>query len=103
MTEKGDLPERGETIREALRRALEAGPRTVRELSTELGLSEREIPSHIDHLARSLRREGRKLAIEPPACRKCGFAFPGRERVTRPGKCPRCRATHIEPPRATIA
>ena len=93
---------RRETIRDALRRALAEGPKTLRELSADVGVSEREIPEHLEHLARSLHAEGTRLSIEPARCRKCGFEFREKVQLTRPGKCPRCRATRIAAPRAAI-
>jgi hypothetical protein len=36
--------------------------------------------------------------MEPPECLDCGFAFPGRERTTRPSQCPRCRSRRLTLP-----
>jgi transcriptional regulator len=98
----GDTPARRETIRDALRRALSRAPMTLRELSAEVSVSERDLPEHLEHLEKSLRAEGSRLVIAPPRCRKCGFVFRERARLTRPSKCPRCRGTHIASPQASI-
>jgi len=89
---------RGETIRQGLLAALAAGPRTARELSEALQVREREVLEHLAHLARSLRRGGRRLAVEPARCLACGFVFRQRERFARPSACPRCRSQHLRAP-----
>jgi predicted Zn-ribbon and HTH transcriptional regulator len=91
-------PERGETVREALRRALAAGPATARDLSREVGLREREVADHLEHLRRSLAHRGERLVVEPAACLACGRVFRDRTRLGRPGSCPECRSTRIDPP-----
>jgi predicted Zn-ribbon and HTH transcriptional regulator len=96
--------ERSSTLRQQLHALLRSAPaRTARELSEELGVREREVAPHLEHLERSLRNEGERLVVEPPTCIACGFVFSERHRLTRPGKCPRCRATRVSPPRFQIA
>lgn len=91
------------SIRTALREALEPGVAlTLRELSGLIGVSEQVLPDHLDHLRKSLRAEGIALHIEPAACLACGFAFEGRTRFTRPGKCPTCRSRRIRHPAVAI-
>lgn len=94
--------ERGETVRESLRRALCDGPATARDLSKRVGIRERAVADHLDHLARSLARRGERLAVEPSECLDCGFVFSRRERYTRPGRCPECRGRRISLPRFEI-
>jgi predicted Zn-ribbon and HTH transcriptional regulator len=89
--------ERAETVREAIRRALLAGTATAHDLSVE-GLREKDVAEHLAHLARSLPHRGERLVVEAASCVACGFAFEDRERLTRPGACPRCRSTRIDPP-----
>jgi predicted Zn-ribbon and HTH transcriptional regulator len=91
-------PARGETVREALRKALRAGPATARDLSREVGLREREVAEHLEHLRRSLAHRGERLVVEPAACLACGWVFGERARLGRPGSCPACRSTRIDPP-----
>jgi predicted Zn-ribbon and HTH transcriptional regulator len=90
--------ERGETVRETLRKALREGPATARDLSAIAGIREKDVAEHLEHLARSLPHEGERLAVEPASCIACGYAFAQRGRLTRPGACPRCRSTRIDPP-----
>ncbi len=96
-------PPRVATPRERLLATLEAGQAmSLLDLSRAAGISERDIPAHLEHLERSLRRAGRRLHTEPPRCLDCGFAFPGRRRTTRPGRCPRCRSSHLASPRVRL-
>ncbi len=92
------LPPRASTVRDQLRTALLVSPATARELSTRVGLREKEVAEHLSHLARSLEHRGERLVAEPAACVACGFVFSSRERLSRPGACPSCRSTRIDPP-----
>ena len=67
-------------------------------ISQELRIRERDVYDHLAHVARSLRGQGRRLIINPPECLKCGYAFEGRSRFTKPGRCPKCRGTRIQSP-----
>lgn len=96
-------PERTETARERIREALADGQSvTLRELSVLVGISERDLPQHLEHLARSLKAEGHQLVIEPAECLSCGFVFEDRQRFTRPSRCPKCRQSRIAPPRVYV-
>jgi predicted Zn-ribbon and HTH transcriptional regulator len=94
--------ERAETIREAIADALRGGALTAREVSERVGVSEREVGPHLEHLARSARARREQLRVEPARCLACGFAFSERTRLTKPGRCPSCHATHIAPPRFSL-
>jgi predicted Zn-ribbon and HTH transcriptional regulator len=96
-------PDRAETIREAIAAALREEPLSARDLSERLGIAEREVGPHLEHLGRSVRARGERLVLEPPRCLGCGFVFAERARPTKPGRCPECRATRIAPPRFSIA
>jgi predicted Zn-ribbon and HTH transcriptional regulator len=89
---------RAETIRAAIRRALAAGPATARDLSELVGVREKDVAEHLEHLSRSAPHRGERLVVEPPTCIACGFRFRDRTRLTRPGACPSCRSTRIDPP-----
>jgi len=94
--------ERTETHREALHAALRHGPRSARELSAEVGLTERDVLAHLGHLDRSLDHTGERLDVEPSRCLACDYVFEDRTRLTKPGRCPRCRGTRIAQPRFAI-
>lgn len=91
--------ERDETLRQLILKSLEQGyPLTSRDISQEVRASEREVMAHLEHIRISLRSRGRTLAVNLPECRKCGYVFKGRTRLTKPGRCPECNSTSISPP-----
>jgi hypothetical protein len=95
-------PDRSMTVRAALLAELRHGPITARELSARVRIPERDVAEHLAHIERSLHKSKEPLCTEPPSCLSCGFVFRKRERLTRPGSCPKCRGTHIEAPRFWI-
>ena len=97
MSERGPAA-RGETVRESIRQALRAGPASARELSALVGIREKDVAEHLEHLARSSSHRGERLVVEPASCIACGFQFRERARLTRPGACPACRSTRVDPP-----
>ena len=83
-----------------LRQALAgAAPKTLKELSRELSLSEKELVPLLDKLERSSGQGRAGLCIEPARCIGCGFEFKGRSRAAKPSRCPECRSERIAPPR----
>lgn len=90
--------ERTETVREAIRRILTQGSATAKELSGAVGIREKDVEEHLEHLEKTLRHEGQHLGVEPANCLSCGYVFADRKRYSRPSACPKCRETHIDPP-----
>lgn len=90
------------TLRREMTELLTAGPMSAREISAALGIPERGVCGHLEHIRRSLHRQGRQLEVLPPVCHHCRFAFPGRQRLERPGKCPRCRSQSLSEPRFSV-
>ena len=90
------------TDRQRLARLLNKECLTVRELSQQLSLSERQVTDHLTHIDRSLKNRTGRIIIIPARCRSCGFVFKDRQRFTRPGRCPRCRRSHIQAARFQI-
>jgi predicted Zn-ribbon and HTH transcriptional regulator len=86
------------TIRQQLIDILMGREMTAIDLSQDVGIGEKEVYEHLPHIARSVASQGKELVIEPARCLKCGYVFEGRKRFTRPGRCPRCRETHIQKP-----
>jgi predicted Zn-ribbon and HTH transcriptional regulator len=78
------------------------GEMTDRDLSQALGIPEKDVYGHLDHIARSLGPRGGKLRILPARCMSCGYVFKERTRWSRPGRCPKCRDSHIERPAYVI-
>jgi len=98
MATKSRVPERTATARSRLRDALlEETALTVAQLSRRVGLCEREIPEHLEHLAKSLRAEGMRLEVEPATCVACEYVFADRTRATKPSRCPECSSERIDP------
>ena len=95
---------RSATVRQSLLEALREGLASARDLSKRVGIPERDVAGHLEHLERSLRHGDERLVVEPPLCLACGFAFRRRERHrhTRPGRCPACHERRISLPRFRI-
>ena len=83
------------TVRQQIIELLTDNAMDARQLSGRLGIQEKEVVEHLAHISRSLAAKGRKLNIQPSECLKCGYVFKDRKRFTRPGRCPRCRESHI--------
>jgi transcriptional regulator len=94
--------DREQTVRQQIVVLLQEQEMGARELSQALAVTEKEVYGHLSHIARSLTSQGRKLRVQPPRCRDCGFVFQDRQRLTRPGRCPRCKQGHLEAPRFQI-
>ena len=90
--------ERSRTVREAIRDELLRGSATARDLSERVSIREKDVAGHLEHLEKSLRARGERLVVEPASCIACGYAFERRARLTRPGSCPDCGSTRIDPP-----
>lgn len=90
---------KAQTVRQAILDELSGGLYlTINGLSVRLGITQKEVVGHLEHIRKSLKAKGRKLEVEPPRCLLCGFVFEGRERFTKPGKCPECHGTRIDDP-----
>ena len=92
------------TRRQRLADLLSMESRSVEGLAAEFRCPPRDIEADLRSLERTLKRERKKLVVEPARCRKCLFVFDDRSdrRFTTPGKCPQCRATQIAPALLTI-
>ncbi|MEW6328320.1 MAG: ArsR family transcriptional regulator [Thermodesulfobacteriota bacterium] len=95
--------ERHDTVRHEIMSLLVGQPFSAREISAELRISEKEVLYHLEHIRMAIRKGKEALLITPPACKKCGFEFRKRERLTKPGKCPVCRSEQIQEPRFSIS
>lgn len=102
MTEPRPPAPRNATLRQALAVALRREQLSAHDLSRLVGISEKAVADHLAHLARSLPAHGERLAVTPPECLSCGYAFSDRTRLTRPSRCPGCHATHLAEPRFKI-
>ena len=90
--------ERFDTIRHRIVSLLSEQTSSVKEISHELRLPEREICEHLEHIRRSMHKGTLHLRVEPASCHRCGFVFRKRDRLNKPGKCPLCRSELIADP-----
>ena len=84
-----------QTVRQEIIDLLISEKLTIRDLSQTVSLQEKEIVNHLRHIALSLQRQGKKLIISPYKCLTCGYVFEKRTRFTKPGRCPKCKNSHI--------
>lgn len=91
------------SVRAAIMAELERGQADALALSAAVGIAEREVAEHLEHIARSLKRQGRRLEVLPARCLECGFVFRKRERLTRPGRCPVCGGERIGAPAFSLS
>jgi predicted Zn-ribbon and HTH transcriptional regulator len=92
-----------DTVRRELLAELEDGPLSALEISGRISISEKDVYEHLEHIRATLHRLGKRLAIQPAECVKCGFVFKKRERLKKPGKCPVCRSESIHAPLFSLA
>ncbi len=90
--------ERYETARRRILALLSERAVSAKEISADVRIPEKEVCGHLDHLRKSLRREGRRVAVTPAECLSCGFVFRKRERFAKPGRCPVCRGESVSEP-----
>ena len=86
------------TLRQQIIELLTDKERDARQISRQVGIQEKEVIEHLAHIARSLAVKGKKLTIRPAECLLCGYVFEKRQRFTRPGRCPRCKKSHLQSP-----
>lgn len=75
---------------------------TLSEIAREVHEKPKDVIDALAHLARSSKHAEYELVVEPAECRKCGFEF-STDKLSRPGKCPKCRGTWIYEPRFSVA
>jgi hypothetical protein len=103
FSEEAPPPEAHDTLRHELLAILEEGPVSAREISGRIGIAEKEVYGHLEHIRMSLRNAGRRLAIEPAECAKCGFVFSKRDRIKGPGRCPVCKSEQVHEPLFSVS
>ncbi len=96
------LKEHLQTLRQQIIDLLQEQELTAREISQELGIREKEVYEHLGHIGRSASRQGLQLIVRPWCCLGCGYVFIDRKRLTRPGRCPKCKGSHLTAARFTI-
>jgi transcriptional regulator len=86
------------TLRQRMTDLLQSQEADALELSQALGITEKEVYAHLGQIRRSAAAAAAELVVTPSACLACGFVFAERGRLTRPGRCPRCRHTRVSRP-----
>ncbi len=86
------------TIRQQMVDLLSQEEMTDRDLSQALGIPEKDVYAHLSHIARTLAAQRKKIRVTPVQCLSCGYVFRDRKRWSRPGRCPRCKDSHIQRP-----
>ena len=102
MKEKPRQPfvpvERNETIRQKIIALLESNTLSAKEMSVEIGISEKDVYGHLEHIRQTINKRNHSFIVTPAECKKCGFVFRKRERLKKPGRCPVCRNESIREP-----
>ena len=86
------------TLRQQMIALLRVRPWDAGGLSRALGISQRQVESHLTHVRKSMEAHGERLAIGPAQCRDCGFECSERTRTTKPSRCPQCKSEQLAPP-----
>ncbi len=88
------------SLRKEIAEALHRNSLGLREISQLFRIREREVLDHLQHIAKSAHPK--KFSMDPAQCRRCGFIFKKRDRLSTPSRCPICRSESITPPRYQI-
>lgn len=96
MRESQILSERLTTIRKEIIELLKSKELTVKDLSQVMGIPEKEIASHLEHIKKSLNKSGYEIDVVPASCTKCGFRFKKRESMKKPSRCPLCKSENVK-------
>ena len=86
------------TVRQQIIDLLRQEAMTALDLSQAVRTSEKDVYRHLAHIQKTVAGQGRKLSFTPCTCLACGFTFTDRRRLTKPGRCPRCRESRIDHP-----
>ena len=93
---------RQDTVRREIISLIEGRSLSAKEISGMVSIPEKAVGGHLSHIQRTLNKTGRRLIITPAECKQCGFIFKKREKLSKPGKCPICRAEMIKEPLFSI-
>jgi predicted Zn-ribbon and HTH transcriptional regulator len=91
------------TLRQQIIDQLQGAVLDRRGLSQAIGISEKEVDTHLPHVAKSVVSKGLLWQVTPAFCGGCNYTFKDRKRLTAPGKCPKCKQSRIQGPWFTIS
>ena len=86
------------TLRQQIIDLLGQGAMTALEISRAVRTPEKDVYRHLTHIQKTVAGQRRKLSFTPCTCLACGFTFTDRRRLTKPGRCPRCRESRVDHP-----
>ena len=76
---------------------------TSHQLAQMLGIPERQVEEHLNHVVKTIARDKtRRFILDPARCPDCDFVFRNRSRLTSPSRCPQCRSEAVAAPRYGI-
>lgn len=91
------------TPRQRIKDLLFVTPLSARRIAEIVGMAERQVENHLDHIVKSVAHDRTlKFVVDPSVCNDCEFVFRDRHRLTRPSRCPRCHSEAISEPRFSI-
>ena len=91
------MPTRREEIAQILEDA--EYPLTAQDICDILDIKKRSIVyEDIDHIALSVKNQGKQVIVSPARCGKCQYIFKKMKSAKAPSKCPKCRSEWILPP-----
>jgi len=100
----GDMETRREQIIKMLRNS--DGFISAEQIARLLDIKDvKSIYMDMKHVAKTIKSlsGGREIVVmDPPRCKKCGFIFKNMKHLGKPGKCPKCKSTWIEPAKFKI-
>ena len=76
-------------------------PRSISWIARELGLRRGDVEDDLQHALRSARAAGHRVEIVPARCKACDFVFSA-DRLSKPSRCPVCKATRLFEPMIRI-
>jgi len=92
-----------QTARQRIVELLTGSRLSTYQLAQRLGIPERQVEDHLEHVVKTVSRaQGKRFILEPSGCQDCGFVFRNRKKLTRPSRCPRCRSESVTAPRYGI-
>ena len=90
------------TLRRHLIDLLSHEPRSASSIARELGMTRGDVEEDLHHALRSARAAGHQVEVIPARCKQCDFVF-GEEKLSKPSRCPACKATRLYEPMIRIA
>jgi transcriptional regulator len=85
------------TLRRHLIDLLSHEPRSASSIARDLGMTRGDVENDLRHALRSARAAGHAVEVIPARCRQCDFVF-GEEKLSKPSRCPACKATRLYEP-----